>query len=286
APTYNGNQMDEGGAFVYLGNGGGGLPVRPRQLRSTSPGGEVGQVPIAPLGRSNSANQVRLQLTARTPLGREPVALQWQLASLGTPFTAASTISGTSPAWSDVLTSGVVLSQTVDGLTGGTVYRWRVRLLYPPGNRLGQTGSRWLYLNWNGPQEADFRTPRLLTPDRSANVLPGQLAVYTHTLTNPISETQTFTLTAASSQGYTVTVATPSSAPTVTLSACGWGPVTVTVQTPSTAISGTQDTTVVTATSDLSGHDVVYDVTTVVPTTAAALNDVFLPLIVRGFPPP
>jgi hypothetical protein len=229
---------------------------------------------------------VRLQLTARTPLGREPVALQWQLAPLGTPFTAASAISGISPTWSDVLTSGVVLSQTVDGLTGGTVYRWRARLLYPPGNRLGQTGGRWLYLDWNGPQETDFRTPRLLAPDRSANVLPGQLAVYTHTLTNPISETQTFTLTAASSQGYIVAIATPSGAPAVTLSACGWGPVTVTVQTPSTAISGTQDTTVVTATSDLSGHDAVYDVTTVIPTTAVALSDVFLPLIVRGFPPP
>ncbi|MDY6877293.1 MAG: integrin alpha [Chloroflexota bacterium] len=277
APTYNGTQMDEGGAFVYLGNGGGGPPVRPRQLRSD------GQAPIAPLGRSNSANQVHLQLTARTPLGREPAALQWQLAPLGTPFTAASTISGTSPAWSDVLTSGVVLSQTVDGLTGGSVYRWRARVLYRPGNRLGQTGSRWLYLDWNGPQEADFRTPRLLAPDRNTNVQPGQLAVYTHTLTNPISETQTFTLTGTSSQGYTVTVATPSGAPTVTLSAFGWGPVTVTVQIPSTAVSGMQDTTVVTATSDLSGHDAVYDVATVVSATAAAVSDVFLPLIVRGF---
>ena len=291
APTYNDGQMDEGGAFVYLGNGGGGLPVRPRQLRSDTPlspphGGEVGPIPIAPLGRSNSANQVRLQLTARSPLGRQPVGLQWQLAPLGTPFTAATAISGASPAWSDVLTTGVVLSQTVGGLTGGIVYRWRVRLLYRPGNRLGQTGGRWLYLPWNGPQEADFRTPRLLAPDRNANVLPGQLAVYIHTLTNPISETQTFTLTGVSSQGYAVTVATPSGAPTVTLSAFGWGPVTVTVQTPATAISGTQDTTVVTAASDLSGHHAVYDVTTIVPATAVALNDVFLPLILHDLPLP
>ena len=43
---------------------------------------------------------------------------------------------------------------------------------------------------------------------------------------------------------------------------------------------------VVTATGDLSGHDVVYDVTTVVPTTAVAPSEVLLPLIVRGFPPP
>jgi len=37
--------------------------------------------------------------------------------------------------------------------------------LYEPGNRLGQAGSRWLYLPWNGPQEADFRTPRVFAPD-------------------------------------------------------------------------------------------------------------------------
>jgi len=161
APTYNYGWTDEGRAFVYLGNGGGGLPVRPRQLRSD------GSAPIAPLGRSDSADQVRLQVTARSPLGRVPVVLQWQLAPLGTPFTAATAISGTSPAWSHVLTNGLVLSQTVDGLTGDTVYRWRVRILYRPGNRLGQTGSRWLYLPWNGPQEADFRTPSLLSPDWS-----------------------------------------------------------------------------------------------------------------------
>jgi len=283
APTYNDGLVDEGSAFVYLGNSGGGLPVRPRQLRND------GYTPIASLGLSNSANQVHLQLTARTPLGRGAVAFRWQLAPLGTPFTAAAAISGSSPAlrqtqdtaWSDVLTTSVVLSQTVDGLTGGTIYRWRVRLLYRPGNWLGQTSGRWLYPPWNGPQEADFRTPRLLAPDRNAKVLPGYTAIYTHTLTNPIGEMQTFTLTAVSSQSYAITVATPSGGPTVTLPAFGCGPITVTVQTPSTAISGTQDTTVVTATSELSGHDAVYDVTAVDLVTAAALDNVFLPLILR-----
>jgi len=170
APTYNKWQSDEGAAFVYMGNGGEGFPqrslaVRPRQMRSD------GLAPIAPLGRSDSADRVRLQLTARMPLGRQLVAYQWQLAPLGTPFTAATAISGASPAWSDVLTTGVVLSQTVGGLTGGTVYRWRVRLLYRPGNRLGQASGRWLYLPWNGPQEADFRTPGLPAPDAPNGIL-------------------------------------------------------------------------------------------------------------------
>jgi len=166
APTYNYTQIDEGAAFVYLGNGGAGLPLRPRQMRSD------GSAAIAPLGRSDSANQVGLQVTGRTPLGRGAVALQWQIAPLGAPFTATTAISGTSMGWSDVLTTGVVLSQTVGGLTGGTVYRWRVRLLYRPGDRLGQTSSRWLYLDGNGPQEADFRTPGLLAPNQGDIFLP------------------------------------------------------------------------------------------------------------------
>jgi hypothetical protein len=169
APTYNARGTDEGAAFVYLGNGGAGAPLIPNQMRSDS------LTPIAPLGRSNHANEVRLHLIGRSPLGRESVALQWQLAPLGIPFTAtvSGTLSGTSAAWRDVLTTGVVLSQTVGGLAEGTVYRWRVRTLYHPGSRLGQVTSRWLYLPWNGPQEADFRTPHPLTPDISrATYLP------------------------------------------------------------------------------------------------------------------
>ena len=283
APTYNDVWTDEGAAFIYLGNdagGSGGLPVSPIQLRSEGDG----QVPIAPLGRSNSASQVRLQSIGRSPLGREAVALQRQVAPLGIPFTATAseTVSGTGTSWSDALASGVVLSQTVDGLTGGIVYRWRVRTLYQPGNRLGQTAGRWLYLPWNSPQEADFRTPRLLTPDRSSTVVAGDVAVYAHKLTNPISETQAFTLIGVSSSGYpvTITTATPLGGPTATLPAFGWSPVTVSVKIPAAAISGT-DTTVITAASSLSGYDVVRDVTTITAASDIAAKDVFLPLTLR-----
>ena len=172
APTYNSTELDEGAAYVYLGNGGGGVPLCPRQVRAD------GTAPIAPLGSSDSANQVRLAVNARSPLGRAPVAFEWQVAPLGAAFTATGAISGTSPTWSDVLTTGVVLSQTVDGLTGGTVYHWRVRLRYRPGDPTGQPGGRWLYLGRNGPQEADFRTPSLLSLDRNAQALPGQDGIY------------------------------------------------------------------------------------------------------------
>jgi hypothetical protein len=157
-----------------------------------------------------------------------------------------------------------------------------VRTLYPPGNRLGQINGRWLHLPWNGSQETDFRTPRLLAPDRSAQVQPGQWAIYTHTLTNPIGETQVFTLTGTSSQGYTVTIATLSSAPTVTMPGFDQAPVTVTVQVPLTTAGDAEDTTVVTATGGLSGHDEVRDVTSIVMSTAANRPVIFLPLITRA----
>jgi hypothetical protein len=290
APTYNGARIDVGAAFVYLGNSTGGFPLRPNQILPSLQGTPVpstslptGGQPIAPLGQSNHANQVRLQMAARSPLGRQPLALQWQVAPLGVPFTATSAISGTGVATD----TSTLLSRTIAGLTAGTVYRWRVRTLHQSGDRLGQAAGRWLYLPWNGPQEADFRTPSLLIPDRQSTIAPGYAAVYTHTLINPISGTQTFTLTAASSGTgtVTITVAAPSGAPTTTLLAFGRSPITVTVHVSPTVISGTE-TTIVTATGSLSGYDVVRDVTTVEVATAADLSDAFLPLILRRSTPP
>ncbi|HLF25275.1 MAG TPA: FG-GAP-like repeat-containing protein [Anaerolineae bacterium] len=153
AHRYDNGQADEGRASVYYGNGSDGLEALPRQLRTD------GSVHIAPLGRSNSGVKVQLRLTGRSPLGRAPVKLQWQVAPLGVPFTATTLISGTSAAWTDVLTTGVVLTQNVSGLAVDTAYHWRARVLYRPGNRLGQTSSRWLHIPWNGWSETDFRTP-------------------------------------------------------------------------------------------------------------------------------
>jgi hypothetical protein len=141
-----------GKAYLYYGNGGAGVALRPRQMRSD------GSAHIAPLGMSDSETTVQLRLTGRMPLGREKVRLQWQVTLLGTPFTATSVISGVSAAWTDTLTTGAVITQNVTGLTAGAPYHWRVRLLYRPGNPLGQPASRWLTIPWNGWTEQDFRT--------------------------------------------------------------------------------------------------------------------------------
>jgi parallel beta-helix repeat protein len=100
-----------------------------------------------------------------------------------------------------------------------------------------------------------------LLPGQEARVQPGEWAVYTHTLTNRANFTQGFGLAARSSAGYTFTVV-----PTTTGDLAAWegsALVRVSVQSPDGAISGTVDTTVVTATGSLGGRDTVSDVTTV-----------------------
>jgi len=120
-------------------------------------------------------------------LGREKVKLQWQVAPLGTPFTATTAISGTSATWTDVLPTGTVITQNVTGLTPFTPYHWRVRLLYHPGNRLGQTASRWIHIPWNGWTEQDFRTPEQaiagLVATNDSPTLLGDLTTLTATIT-------------------------------------------------------------------------------------------------------
>jgi hypothetical protein len=84
------------------------------------------------------------------------VRLQWQVAPWGRAFTATGVISGAS-GWVDVLIGNVAVTKTVSGLTPGLLYRWRVRLLYRPGNRLGQAAGPWLSIPWNSAGEGDFR---------------------------------------------------------------------------------------------------------------------------------
>jgi len=88
----------------------------------------------------------------------------------GTPFTSTvGVISGMSPLWIDVLTTGAVIAQDVRGLTATTPYHWRARVMYEPGNpvsaalrgtngRLGQRAGRWVHVPWNAWTETDFRT--------------------------------------------------------------------------------------------------------------------------------
>jgi hypothetical protein len=189
---YSHGQTDEGRAYLYYGNGRSGLDASPRQMRVD------GSAPIAPLGVSDDPRAVQLRVTGRMPLGREEVKLQWQVVALGTPFTDTHVISGTSAAWTGVLTGGVVISKNVEGLTPLTAYHWRARLLYRPGNRLGQSASRWLHMPWNGWTETDFRTVEepimgLMAYNDSPTAL-GNVTTLTATITTGSNVTYTWAL--------------------------------------------------------------------------------------------
>jgi hypothetical protein len=207
---YDSGQTDEGKAFVYYGNGSVGMSLRPRQMQPD------GSAPLASLGMSDSTTEVQLRLNGHTPLGRGRVKWEWQVAPLGVPFTATTgVIAGVSPSWTDVPPGGVAFMQNIEGLAAATPYHWRVRLLYAPGNRLGQVASRWLHLPGNSWSEQDFRTltEQDPTPTPTATATPSPTHTATPTPTETFTPTPTDTGTPTNTPTWTPT---PTDPPTAT----------------------------------------------------------------------
>jgi hypothetical protein len=150
APNYDNGQADEGRAFVYYGNGGRGVALRPRQLCTD------GSTPIAHLGMSDSTNSFILALTGKTPFGRGKVTLEYEIKPLGVLFNGQNT--NTLPMWLDTGIQGIEIPASCSGLSVGTPYHWRVRLQYNPATTPFQQGSRWLTMPWNGWQETKLKT--------------------------------------------------------------------------------------------------------------------------------
>ncbi|NJO05034.1 MAG: hypothetical protein HC876_05620 [Chloroflexaceae bacterium] len=121
---------------VFYGGGTLGAAVRPQQRQVLDPA-----TPVALLGATDVLTSFRLSAIARMPLGTEQVRLEWQAAPLGSDFTAPDAVTDVT----DSITTGQVLTPTVSTILPGERYAWRVRLLYPAGNRLGQSASRWYH---------------------------------------------------------------------------------------------------------------------------------------------
>ena len=119
---------------IFYGNGDSGVPLRPQQRRGAQP-----NVLIGVQGNSTPFDQIRLSAVAQMPLADLPVRLEYQMADLGQSFDSPSAFTGIA----DSLRMGGVFSPTLSGLAAGGSYHWRMRLLYPNGNRLGQLHSRW-----------------------------------------------------------------------------------------------------------------------------------------------
>ncbi len=150
AYLYDNSETDEGRAYVYYGNDGPGLSLRPQQRRVTDTG------PIDHLGLSDSPEGFRLALLGRSPYGRGRVKLEWEVKPLGTLFDGTAT--SVSSSWMDTGTAGTALNELVSGLADDTLYHWRVRLRYDPVTVPFQQASRWLTMPRAGWQEAMLRT--------------------------------------------------------------------------------------------------------------------------------
>jgi hypothetical protein len=138
-PGYGGVRPLEGKAYLYHGNGGAGLAVKPQQRRADN------SAPVASGGQSFSPMQVRLAALARTPFGRSDVALQWEIKPEGVAFDGTGL--GQS-VWADSGTAGASFNRLVSGLSFETRYHWRVRILGRPAGAAANCAvtyrSRWL----------------------------------------------------------------------------------------------------------------------------------------------
>ena len=117
-----------------------------------------------------------------------------------------------------------------------------------------------------------------LAPDLSGTSTPGAVIIYTHILTNTGNGTDTFAITHTSSQGWTVAYDTP-----IVLSAWQTTTLVVGVTVPSDAISGTVDSTWLTATSQT--NPTIFDTVTDTTTVTVGLWDIYLPIALRNCAP-
>jgi hypothetical protein len=156
-------QVDEGAAFVFLGNDyGDGRPAMARQLR-----GDASSTPVQPWGSSYATDAFEVRVQATHPEGRGRVKLEVESCEVGLAFGDVSCTSQTGASWTDVTATsdGVELAKTIGGLTSGTLYRWRARVLYAP-HSVTQGGITSPPNPAHGPwrrssaqtQEADIRT--------------------------------------------------------------------------------------------------------------------------------
>jgi hypothetical protein len=142
-----------GKAYLYLGNGGGGLPRTPSAWT-------VGGVsPIALRGLSDNPYAFRLKALGRTACGRGRVRLEYEVKPLGVAFDGSSIRSGST--WqtetpADGIGSVVMLDELMPpDLSPGTPYRWRARIaaespFFPR--------TPWFSPQGNSPGEIDLRT--------------------------------------------------------------------------------------------------------------------------------
>ena len=158
APLYDYGQTDEGRLYFY--NGGGWFHYLSTTLQQRRADGSA---PIDHLGASESSSGFRISLRGRSIFGRTRIHLEWEVKPLRTLFNGAGT--QRSAAWIDTGAGGAAVSEPVTLLSPDTVYHWRARVRYDPAATPFQPAGPWFTPPWNGWQEADLRTSKIVDHD-------------------------------------------------------------------------------------------------------------------------
>ena len=157
---------DWGYLYLYRGNGGPGLSLYPRQLRSDL------SAPIAPLGLAHD-QAFLIGLTLRSPAGRTHARIEWQRAQLGESFLPALNPVQTSTNWWG--TSGGGVPQTTPASLPFTPspYTWRARVRYHTATSPFLRHGPWVSTSDSGRRETKLRStgqpapPPCIAPDEA-----------------------------------------------------------------------------------------------------------------------
>ncbi len=174
AYLYDCGDVDDGAAFVFLGNSEG-RSVLAQQRRD-----DGSAIAVQPWGGSNDADSFEVAVTATHPQGRGRVKLEVEVCPPAVPFEDGSCTAQIGSSWTDVTATpdGVVLSESISPAASGLLYRWRARVLHAPfsvtepgiGDPANPAHSPWRRLSGQA-QEADVRVipePGLLFGQASA----------------------------------------------------------------------------------------------------------------------
>ncbi len=156
APNYNLHEPDEGQAFLYYGNGGRGVALRPVQRQEDNSR-------LAHLGLLDTYDTFQARLLQKSPFGRGGQLFEVEAKPLGVPFDGSDTQRWGGYSYSSHGSDGYRL---FDELIPDVPYHWRMRWRYDPVTTPWMPASRWMTVPWNGWNEADFRTggSRIMLP--------------------------------------------------------------------------------------------------------------------------
>src|SRR5262249_10923875 len=144
-------QANEGHVKLYLGGGKKGKDRIPRQRRFDD------TAALGLYGKSETTNSFKIKTVARSPMGRDRVALDHEAADLSVPLDGSGVSLGSffDSGTVDSLGSAINFTRSVTNLTGGPNFHWRFRMRW---KSPFFTYSPWLKHTADNVSEKQLRT--------------------------------------------------------------------------------------------------------------------------------